>query len=197
MFHRHFTWMTFHSTRTVRLVLTHQIMGACVAYSQQEESAWPAPWPNTIGYVAPGQAITTGVAAMNYTFGCLEVLAHEASLPNALFRCPGCAARGPNTLAQPGMTAPEISGRNWADDGGGSGKRIGYAFDWAAPAETIGMHGADLVAEGILSEMGKGNTTTGTPDNIYNSVGDYPADKTEAQTALTPGRGDPNRAFVK
>ncbi len=35
------------------------------------------------------------------------------------------------------------------------------------------------------------------PDNIFDSVGDVPAGKTEAETALTPGGGDPVRAFVK
>jgi type II secretory pathway pseudopilin PulG len=113
-----------------------QIMGACVAYAQQEETAWPAPWPTTVGYAPRGQAIAAGIAAMNYTFGCFEVLAHEARLPNGLFRCPNAASPGPNTHANPftRVVAPPGTG-SWGDDGGGSRKRIGYAFDWAAPAD--------------------------------------------------------------
>ncbi len=223
-----------------------QIMGAFVAYAQQEAVIWPAPWATTIGHVQPGQAITAGVAAMNYTFGCFEVLANAASLPNRVFHCPTCAAAGPNTLAQPGQAQPELSGSNWADDGGGAGgKRIAYAFDWAdpgdsggdrillcdrdlgnhkgkgvmacygvshakflrkpqpsaappAPAETIGMTGVEVVVGEVISDAGSDDaTSTLPPDDIFNSVGDYPAGTTEAETALKPGGGDPNRVFVK
>ncbi len=225
-----------------------QLMGACVSYAQQEEIAWPAPWANTIGYAPPGQAITAGVAAMNYTFGCFEVLANEASLPNALFRCDTSRSPGPNSRAQPGPARPEIRGGNWADAGGGRSKRISYAFDWAAPGDpgavrvvfsdrdltnhrgngvmacfgdshtkflkvargdpagaagngTIGMNGAEVVVEEVDNPdaIGSAGVTPAdqVPDNIFSSSGDVPADKTEAATALTPGKGDPVRAFVK
>jgi type II secretory pathway pseudopilin PulG len=123
------------SRQTVCAKNQSQIMGACVAYAQQEATAWPEPWVNTIGYAARGQPIAVGVAAMNYTFGCFEVLANEATLPNGMFRCPVCESPGPNTRPQPGAANPELSGSNWADAGGGSRKRIGYAFDWAAPGD--------------------------------------------------------------
>jgi type II secretory pathway pseudopilin PulG len=225
-----------------------QIMGACVAYAQQEESAWPAPWANTIGSVPKGQPIAAGVAAMEYAFGCFEVLAKEASIPNGLFRCPAAESPGPNTRAQPGPPSPEASGSNWADAGGGSSRRIGYAFDWAspgdpgaarvvfsdrdplnhkrkgvmacfgdshtkflkvrngppssaAPNETIGMIGARVVVGEFDNPDAAGSAgvapTDQLPDSIFSSAGDIPAGKTEAQTALTPGEGDPLRAFVK
>jgi len=226
-----------------------QIMGACVAYAQQEEIDWPAPWINTIGYVPKGQAITAGVAAMNYTFGCFEVLAKEATLPNGMFKCPSAASAGLNTPANPitKVVSPPGFG-SWGDDGGGSRKRIGYAFDWAAPGdpgaarivfsdrdpanhlrkgvmtcygdshtkflttrsgapsspapnETSGMNGAKVVVGEVdvsveISANGVAPTDQ-LPDNIFNSAGDVPAGKTEAETALTPGAGNPVRVFVK
>jgi prepilin-type N-terminal cleavage/methylation domain-containing protein len=118
-----------------------QLMGACVAYSQQEETAWPAPWANggpgsgpVIGYVTPGTAISSGTQARDYAFGCFEVLAAEAQLPNALFKCPSATSSGPNTPPMTSATA-DASGTNWADNGGGSGKRVGYGFDWACPGD--------------------------------------------------------------
>jgi prepilin-type N-terminal cleavage/methylation domain-containing protein len=118
-----------------------QLMGACVAYAQQEETAWPAPWINTFGYVAPpagggGSGITDGMPALSYSFGCFEVLANEATLPNGLFKCPSATSSGPNTRANPiknVVTAPGVG--SWGENGGGSQKRIGYAFDWACPGD--------------------------------------------------------------
>jgi type II secretory pathway pseudopilin PulG len=225
-----------------------QLMGACVAYAQQEMTAWPAPWVNTIGYVPKGQAITAGVAAMNYAFGCFDVLAHEATLPNGLFRCDSSASPGPNSRAQPGPQHPALAGNCWADAGGGSSRRISYAFDWAAPEdpgsvrvvfsdrdpanhknkgvtacfgdshakflkvrsgppssatpnETIGMSGTSVVVGEVDNPDSAGSAGVAPldqqPDNIFTSVGDFPADTTEADTALTPGGGDPVRAIVK
>ncbi len=116
-----------------------QLMGACVAYAQQEETAWPSPWTNTFGYVAPmagNISIGVGGPAMNYSEGCFEVLANEATLPNGLFKCPSATSSGPNTRANPiknVVTAPGVG--SWGENGGGSQKRIGYAFDWACPGD--------------------------------------------------------------
>ncbi len=225
-----------------------QIMCACIAYAQQEETAWPGPWASTIGAVPAGRTITVGVAAMEYTFGCFEVLAHEASLPNVLFHCPSAESPGPSTRADPGPARPELAWDNWADAGGGSRRRIAYAFDWAAPADprperiivsdrdpanhkrrgvmasygdshvkflrapsgspsgsainqTIGMIGASVVVGELGNPDGIGaagvTPRDQLPDNIYSSAGDVPAGRTEAETALTPGGGDPIRVFVK
>jgi len=116
-----------------------QLMGACVAYAQQEETAWPSPWVGTFGYIAPASGVTTinaGQQAMNYSEGCFEVLSNEATLPNGLFKCPSASASGPNTRANPQVatvTAPGVG--SWGENGGGSQKRIGYAFDWACPGD--------------------------------------------------------------
>jgi len=116
-----------------------QMMGACVAYSQQEETAWPSPWTGTYGYVMPtpaGSGITDGMPAMQYSFGCFEVLANEASLPNGLFKCPSATSPGPNTRANPQVQVlPGGVPGSWGENGGGSLKRIGYAFDWACPGD--------------------------------------------------------------
>ena len=116
-----------------------QLMGACVAYAQQEETAWSSPWVNTFGYVAPASGVTTigsGVPAMNYTLGCFEVLANEATLPNGLFKCPSATSPGPISRANP-ISATITGGApgSWGDNGGGSNRRIGYAFDWACPGD--------------------------------------------------------------
>jgi prepilin-type N-terminal cleavage/methylation domain-containing protein len=111
-----------------------QMMGACVAYAQQEETAWPAPWMGTFGWVAAGTAISDGMPALSYTNGCLEVLANEATLPNGLFKCPSATSPGPNTRATPYVKAVP-GGGSWGENGGGSAKRIGYAFDWACPGD--------------------------------------------------------------
>jgi len=116
-----------------------QLMGACVAYAQQEETAWPSPWTGGFGYVAPANGtitITQGQAAMNYSEGCFEVLANEATLPNGLFKCPSASASGPNTRAAPSIAVVAAPGvGSWGENGGGSQKRIGYAFDWACPGD--------------------------------------------------------------
>jgi prepilin-type N-terminal cleavage/methylation domain-containing protein len=116
-----------------------QLMGACVAYAQQEETAWPSPWTGSFGYIAPAAGVTTigaGQQAMNYSEGCFEVLSNEATLPNGLFKCPSASASGPNTRANPQtatVAAPGVG--SWGENGGGSQKRIGYAFDWACPGD--------------------------------------------------------------
>jgi prepilin-type N-terminal cleavage/methylation domain-containing protein len=116
-----------------------QLMGACVAYAQQEETAWPSPWVQTFGYVAPmGGNINIGLGgpAMNYSEGCFEVLANEATLPNGLFKCPSASSSGPNTRANPQTATVASPGvGSWGENGGGSQKRIGYAFDWACPGD--------------------------------------------------------------
>jgi|GEM_PF-2530704 prepilin-type N-terminal cleavage/methylation domain-containing protein len=225
-----------------------QLMGACVAYAAQEETAWPAPWQNYIGYVAGGSPIAAGTAAMDYAVGCFEVLASEATLPNALFKCPSSSSAQPKTKP---LSTPDLAdGNNWGDLGGATSVRVGYAFDWACPgdpgaarvifadrdlknhkskgsmccfgdshvkfikqqsyqgyvaatAETIGMFGTTVVIGEIDNPDGVGAVgaaaTDTTPDDIYNSTGDYSATggASEQTTALTPGGGDPNRAFVK
>jgi len=110
-----------------------QLMGACVAYAQQEESAWPSPWMTTFGFPAGGM-ITDGPLAMNYSEGCFEILAAEATLPNGLFKCPSASAAGPNTRANPN-TASIPAGGSWGEGAAGTQKRIGYAFDWASPGD--------------------------------------------------------------
>jgi len=116
-----------------------QLMGACVAYAQQEETAWPSPWVGTFGYIPPASGVTTinaGQQAMNYSEGCFEVLSNEATLPNGLFKCPSASASGPNTRANPySATVASPGVGSWGENGGGSQKRIGYAFDWACPGD--------------------------------------------------------------
>ena len=226
-----------------------QLMGACVAYAQQEETAWPGPWMGTTGYQMPtanGSGITDGQPAMLYSFGCFEVLANEASLPNGLFKCPSATSPGPNTRANPQTTAlPGGAAGSWGENGGGSLKRIGYAFDWACPGDpgairvifsdrdpqnhkkkgsmtcfgdshtkflkiagtnvagtTYGMTSGTVLGEvdnpdavGSVDAIAAGMPDL-IQDNIYTSVGDFPA-ASVGQPYLNPGGGDATRAYVK
>ena len=103
-----------------------QLMGACVAYSQQCETAWPqAPllWGN------PGEPIARNPhEARVATIRNLEVLAQVQNLPNSLFHCPFSPTHAPTTKPYPSADARGT----WGD---GSAGAVSYAFDWSSPGD--------------------------------------------------------------
>ena len=110
-----------------------QLLGACVAYSVQEEVAWPLPWP----YVKKGDgmwdppAITLIDAhqARLASARAMEILAVASGpLPNSLFACK--QARLPGPVLKPAADAR--NGDRWGAD---TAHAVSYAFDWASPAD--------------------------------------------------------------
>lgn len=99
-----------------------QLMGACVAYAQQEDIAWPAWWTTT----APA---VTDATSPNYTVASLEVLAASQNLPNSLFKCPSSGSKGPS--AKPAPKNPAVY--TWGT--AAAGAIAIYAWDWACPAD--------------------------------------------------------------
>lgn len=104
-----------------------QIMGALIAYSVQEEVAWPMPWALGPGLAAP--KIADARAARVLTCRAFEILAATTTLPNALFRC--SAARKAKTIS----LKPAADGRNGGRWGMGPDGVVMYAWDWASPAD--------------------------------------------------------------
>lgn len=104
-----------------------QIMGALIAYSVQEEVAWPTPWAQGPGLAVP--KIADAHAARVVTCRALEILAATTTLPNSLFRCP--VAKKEKTISLKAATDARNGGR-W---GMGPEGMVMYAWDWASPAD--------------------------------------------------------------
>lgn len=106
-----------------------QIIGAMVAYSMQEETAWPD--PRGAGWKLEPTPITVNTLAAKFTGGAFELLAAAQSIGNSLFKCPSSAIGGPNKTVKPTMSATNT---NWGW-GATDNAKVSYAFDWASPAD--------------------------------------------------------------
>ncbi len=196
-----------------------QIGGALYAYSINEETGWPDPrgsrWKMPVG------PITTTVDAAKYTAGAFELLAATQSIPHALFTCPSATFGGPNKMLKASISDPSV---RWGWDPA-RGVAVSYAFDWASPTDpssarvilsdrevtthrdsmmvTFGdahvkkvklvevKRGAGvLVTESLIVSPTKLGTAVHPDDDIFSTEGD-------AGEPLTPGKGDPQRAWVK
>jgi prepilin-type processing-associated H-X9-DG protein len=190
-----------------------QIIGAMVAYFTSEgiENWLPPEHP-----IATSSTIAT--SARFKTTKYLEVLAASLTLPNGLFKCAQSRSLAPSSKPRPSDPAS-----TW---GWEAGRTIGYALDWAAPADA--SWGRPMTADrdpnahpgAVMVAFGDAHVTKlkqvsgparvvgalvtesvdGTPisaivvnpsdDDIYTPFGD-------AGDPLTPGKGDPLRAWVK
>jgi hypothetical protein len=106
-----------------------QIVGACIAYAQQEGGNWSMPWPNREAFPNPfpEDAHSAHVIAVR----CLETLAQVCSLSNAGFSCPCSPIRSPNTRPD---AEKDITG-SW---GVGPTNAVSFAFDWSLSGNSQG-----------------------------------------------------------
>ena len=106
-----------------------QILGAMVAYSTQEETAWPDPRGGT--KFSGTATITAGENAAEFTANSFELLAASQTLPNSLFKCPSASGGGPNkALKASGKRGYEDSTWGWTGV-----NKVSYAFDWGSPSD--------------------------------------------------------------
>ncbi len=197
-----------------------QIMTACIAYSQDEQVAWPMGSHRSTGKMnAHDGRLITGEA--------FEVLAAAMDVPNKLFVCDRNGAKAPGVKAR--------------GDGGNADQwtkaAMSFAFDWSAPGEPStklvvladrspanhGNKGSNMsysdghfrfqkvgtgVASGSLTEISDGTAVTfivANPDavgsgdgsdqtlidNIYDTNGD------QAKDPLAPLGGSSWRSWIK
>jgi prepilin-type processing-associated H-X9-DG protein len=106
-----------------------QIVGACIAYAQQEGGIWPMPWsiPEAFPKSVPEVAHSAHVIAVR----CMETLAHVCKLPNSLFLCPCSPLKSP---ISPPDAETDING-TW---GVGPSNEVSFAFDWALSGNQSG-----------------------------------------------------------
>lgn len=192
-----------------------QIMGALIAFSTQEEMAGLL--PKTLASSKPEMSERRGHVL---TIKLMEVLAAAHSLPSGLFKCPVSSTGGPRKDIKPSLARP---GSAWAMS---QGSGIGYAFDWAAPADPssqrvvcadrdikahkdavmavfgdahvtklklvpVAMRApGSVITEGVIVDPVNFSAGSEPGDDIYSNEGD-------ANDGLTPGQGDPLRAWVK
>ncbi len=197
-----------------------QILGAMVAYSTSEETGWPDPRGTTAAWKLPAGPITTALDGAKYTAGAFELLAVSQGIPSSLFKCPYASVGGPSKIMKASLSEPTVLW-GWNPTGGVA---VSYAFDWASPAdpssdrviladrdpkyhrmttmvtfgdahvkklkviESVIRHQGVLVTESIL--VAPSATGAQPNDDIYSNEGD-------AGDPLTPGKGDPLRAWVK
>lgn len=198
-----------------------QILGAMVAYATMEETAWPDPRGATAALKSPAGSITTALDGAKYTAGAFELLAVSQSLPNSLFKCPSTAFGGPSNKVKASASETSVQ---WGWDPA-NGVAVSYAFDWASPPEPssarpiladreVKAHSDSvmvtfgdahvkkmklveverrmgvLVTERLGTSPSKVGTGVQPDDDIYSAEGD-------SGDPLTPGKGDPLRAWVK
>ncbi|MBA3700512.1 MAG: hypothetical protein H0W78_16825 [Planctomycetes bacterium] len=197
-----------------------QIMGAMVAYAYSEDAAWLDPRGIMAAWKLPAGPITTALDGAKYTAGAFELVATSQSIPNALFKCPSASMGGPNKTLKASLNRTTVL---WGWDPAG-GVAVSYAFDWASPPdpssdrviladrdpknhtlatmatfgdahvkklkviESVTRSKGVLVTESIL--VAPSATGAQPDDDIYSTEGD-------AGDPLTPGKGDPLRAWVK
>jgi hypothetical protein len=107
-----------------------QIVGACIAYAQQEGGIWPMPWPNPEAFPkpVPEDAHSAHVIAVR----CLETLAQVCKIPNVGFKCPCSPLNSP--IARPDADK-DING-SW---GVGPTNAVSFAFDWSLSGNQPGI----------------------------------------------------------
>lgn len=198
-----------------------QILGAMVAYATTEETSWPDPRGAMAAWKLPAGSITTALEGAKYTAGAFELLAASQSIPNSIFKCPSTAFGGPSKTQKPSMSETNVLwGWNPADR-----VAVSYAFDWASPpdpssdrviladrearahSDFVMMAFGDahvkqvklveiergtgvLITERVVTTSSKTGTGVQPDDDIYSAEGD-------SGDPLTPGKGDPIRAWVK
>ena len=199
-----------------------QILGALVAYATAEETNWPDPRGTMAAWKLPAGPITTALDGAKYTAGAFELLAASQGIPNALFKCPSSSFGGPiRNNVKPSLKFDNVL---WGWDPA-NGVAVSYGFDWASPADpsaarviladrevrahrefvmvTFGdahvrkmklvevERGTGvLVTESGITSSSKTGTGVQPDDDIHSNEGD-------AGEPLTPGKGDPLRAWVK
>lgn len=198
-----------------------QILGAMVAYATTEETGWPDPRGAMAAWKLPAGPITTALDGARYTAGAFELLAVSQSISNGLFKCPSTAFGGPSKTQKPTVSETNVL---WGWDPT-KGVAVSYGFDWASPAEpssdrvvlsdrevkahrdflmvTFGdahvkklklvevQRGTGvLITERVDTTSSKTGTGVQPDDDIFSAEGD-------AGDPLTPGKGDPLRAWVK
>lgn len=192
-----------------------QILGSLVAFTTMEDMQGWVPSdlpvdPRAVG-ANRGRLVTTKL---------FERVAAAQLLPGSLFKCDSSATSGPAKDVKPKLSDPASE---W---GLGAGNLISYAFDWAAPLDPAAdrpmLADRDPQAhQGVVNVVfGDGHRvrvklipqatralgslvtddTAGKPmsvstgaapdDDIYSNDGD-------GGDPLTPGMGDPKRAWVK
>lgn len=198
-----------------------QIVAAMIVYSTTEETGWPDPRGAGSAWKLPAGPITTALDGAKYTAGAFEMLAASQSIPNHSFECPGASGGGPNKKAKASLGETSVL---WGWDPT-AGVAVSYAFDWASPADSGSQrviladrdpenHNLSVMAAfgdahvkklklvkvvrgtGVLvTETGitaphQFGTSIQPDDDIFSAEGD-------AGDPLTPGKGDPLRAWVK
>lgn len=190
-----------------------QIIGASVAYFTTEGiETWLPPEPPVT------TSSTAATSARFKTTKYMEVVAASMTLPNGLFKCAQSRSLAPTAKPNPSNPAS-----TWGLE---TGRVIGYALDWAAPADPSSARpltadrdpnahgGSVMVAFGDAhvtklklvagSARATGTLVTdgvdGTP--ISASTANPPEDDIytsfgDSGDPLAPGKGDPLRAWVK
>lgn len=105
----------------------HQIIMACMMYSQDKECGFPI--ADAGGGALPA-TITAGANAAQITARSMELLASIAGLQNGVFRCKSAGYEAPKLIA----LTDNRNGNNW----GWGVQKIHYAYDWAAPMSSNG-----------------------------------------------------------
>jgi prepilin-type N-terminal cleavage/methylation domain-containing protein len=108
-----------------------QLIGAMVAYSTNEGTAWPDPRKDMGGQFTSMTTISDSDQAARFTASALELLAASQTLPDGLFKCPSAASGGVNKQLKASSTRA-YTDNNWGWNGI---NKISYAFDWASPAD--------------------------------------------------------------
>jgi hypothetical protein len=202
-----------------------QLMGAVSAYRDAEDNAWPLPVP------MPGRQTLDAHAARQVTCRLFAVLVRSQNVPPDLLRCPPTGRPAPPALTR----APTP-----VDWGMSEAGVVGYALDWACPADPgwervvmadrdpLAHHGGVMACFGdchvkklktapvatarrvtvLVTESVDGRPVSvgaGHPgakgDDLYSDEGDAgevdPEDADFLFDPLSPGQGDPLRAWVK
>jgi hypothetical protein len=199
-----------------------QILGAMVAYATSEETAWPDPRGNTTAaWKLPAFSIATPLDGAKYTAGAFELVAASQSVPNSLFKCPSSSVGGPSRRLKASLDTANVQ---WGWDPANH-VAVSYAFDWASPPDpsaerviladreekahrdvvmvTFGdAHVKNVKLVEVERDAGALVTTSAVDASRKTGTAIQPADdifSTEGDTGdpLTPGKGDPRRAWVK
>ncbi len=198
-----------------------QILGALVAYATSEETNWTDPRGTTTAWKMPVGPITTALDGAKFTAGTFELLAVSQSIPSALFKCPSTSWGGPARTWRATLRETDVL---WGWDPP-SGVAVSYGFDWASSSvpsadrviladREVSAHrdfvvvafgdahvkklklvkvvrgAGELVTETRITAPHQFGTSIQPDDDIFSAEGD-PGDP------LTPGKGDPLRAWVK
>jgi hypothetical protein len=155
-----------------------------------------------------------------YTAGAFELLAVSQGIPNSVFKCPSTSVGGPSKTMKATLSETTV---RWGWDP--PHVAVSYGFDWASPADpsserviladrnpknhnlaVMAVFGDGhtkklklvdvvrgtgvLVTESGFSVLGGTGSGVQPDDDIFSAEGD-------AGDPLTPGKGDPLRAWVK